>query len=309
MNARAWVAFGAVSLLWGLPYLLLKVGVDGGLPPGFLAWARVMLGAVTLLVLVPRGSVRAAFRGRLRWLAAFAVAEVVLPFPLIAVGEQHVSSSLAATLIAAAPLFVAVLARRFDAAERVTGRRLAGLLAGLAGVAALVGVDVSGRPDELLGAAAILGAAFCYAVGPMILKRRLADLDPRVSMAAVLVLSSALLAPAAVVDVPRVMPSAGVITAVVLLGVLCTAAAMVFYGMLVAEAGAGRALVITYVNPVVAVILGTALLGERPGAGMAVGLPLILLGSWLSTGRAKPPVTPVSTTSSQPLVSSGECRR
>ncbi|NUW31917.1 DMT family transporter [Nonomuraea sp. SMC257] len=289
MNARAWGAFGAVSLLWGLPYLLLKVGVDGGLSPGFLAWARVVLGAVTLLVLVPRKAVRDAFRGRVRWLAAFAVAEVVLPFPLIAVGEQHVSSSLAATLIAAAPLFVALLALRFDVTERVTGRRLAGLLAGLAGVAALVGVDVSGRPDELLGAAAILCAAFCYAVGPMILKRRLADLDPRVSMAAVLLLSSVLLAPAAALDPPRAMPSAGVITAVVLLGVLCTAAAMVFYGMLVAEAGAGRALVITYVNPVVAVILGMALLGERPGAGMAVGLPLILLGSWLSTGRAKKP--------------------
>ncbi|MET7460917.1 DMT family transporter [Nonomuraea sp. NPDC005501] len=283
MNARAWVAFAAVSLLWGMPYLLLKVGMDGGMPPGFLAWARVVLGAVTLLVLVPVKEVRAAFRGRLRWLAAFALAEVVVPYPLIAVGERHVSSSLAATLIAAAPLFVALLAQRFDAAERVGGRRLAGLLAGLGGVAALVGVDVTGRPDELLGTAALLGAAFSYAAGPMIFKRRLSDLDPRASMAAVLVLSSVLLAPVTVLDPPRAMPSGPVVVAVVVLGVLCTAVGMVWYGVLVAEAGPARALVITYVNPVVAVVLGVVVLGEQPGAGMAIGLPLILLGSWLST--------------------------
>ena len=109
----------------------------------------------------------------------FGVVEVSLPFPLIAAGEQHVASSLAAIIVAAAPLFVALLAFRFDAEERATGARLVGLLVGLAGVVALVGIDVGGHSDELLGALAILTAAFCYAVGPMVLKRHLADLDPR----------------------------------------------------------------------------------------------------------------------------------
>jgi drug/metabolite transporter (DMT)-like permease len=244
---------------------------------------RAVLGAVALLALAPRAGVLRVFRGRLWWLVAFAVAEVVLPFPLIAVGEKHVSSSLTAVLIAAAPLFVAVLALRFDETERAGGRRLAGLLAGLGGVIALVGLDVTGRPDELLGAAAILGAAFCYAVGPMILKRRLSDLDPRASMAAVLLLASLFLAPAAVLNAPPVIPSTGAIVAMMILGVLCTAAAMVCFGILIAEVGASRALVITYINPVVAVTLGVLVLGEDPGVGTAAGLPLILLGSWLST--------------------------
>jgi drug/metabolite transporter (DMT)-like permease len=102
-------------------------------------------------------------------------------------------------------------------------------------------------------------------------------------MAAVLLLASVFLAPAAVLDPPSAMPSTAAIVALVTLGVLCTAAAMVCYGVLIAEVGASRGLVITYINPVVAVTLGVILLGERPGMGMVAGLPLILLGSWLST--------------------------
>ncbi|HWM86445.1 MAG TPA: EamA family transporter, partial [Kofleriaceae bacterium] len=143
MTARAWVAFAVVSTLWGLPYLLIKVALDGGVPPAFLAWSRIVLGAAVLLLLAWRAGVLGALRGRLRWLLAFAVAEIAVPFPLIAIGEQHVDSSLAAILIAAAPLFVALLALRYDAAERAGGRRLAGLIIGVVGVAALVGVDVA----------------------------------------------------------------------------------------------------------------------------------------------------------------------
>jgi drug/metabolite transporter (DMT)-like permease len=245
-----------------------------------------VLGAVVLIALAWRAGVLRGLRGRVRWLAAFAVAEIVVPFPLIAMGERHVDSSLAAILIAIAPLFVALLALRFDATERAGGRRLAGLIIGLLGVIALVGVDIAGRTDELIGAAAILTAAFCYAVGPMVLKRHLADLDPRASMGASLVLATVLLAPAAALDPPAVWPKAQAIGALLGLGLLCTAAPLVFFGALIAEVGAGRALVVTYVNPVVAVVLGMALLGERPGAGAVVGLALILVGSWLSTRRA-----------------------
>ena len=205
------------------------------------------------------------------------------PVPLIAAGEQHVASSLAAILIAAAPLFVALLALRFDASERVTGSRLAGLLVGLAGVVALVGIDVAGRGDELLGAAAILVAALCYAIGPMVLKRHLADLDPRASMGAALAVAALVLTPVAALDPPEVAPPAEAIVSLVVLGLLCTAAAFAIYAALVADVGAGRALVITYIAPVVAVVCGVAVLDERPGAGAIVGLALILLGSWLAT--------------------------
>jgi drug/metabolite transporter (DMT)-like permease len=283
VSARARTAFAVVSVLWGIPYLLIKIAVDDGIPPAFVAWARVVLGAAVLIPLAWKAGAPRGIRDRLKWLAAFAVAEIVIPFPLIAAGERHVDSSAASILIAAAPLFVALLALRLDVTERIGGWRLAGLFIGLAGVIIFVGIDIGGRTDELFGALAILAAAFGYAAGPMILKRHLSALDPRVSMGASLVMAAMLLAPAAALDPPRAIPSAGAIFALLGLGFLCTAAAFTAYGVLIAEAGPGRALVVTYVNPVVAIAAGMAVRGERPGAGAALGLALILAGSWLST--------------------------
>jgi drug/metabolite transporter (DMT)-like permease len=289
VSARAWIAFAAVSTLWGMPYLFIKVAVDDGVHPITLAWVRIVLGACVLLGLAWRAGTLSGLRGRWRWLVAFGMAEIAVPFPLIAAGEQHVASSLAAIIVAAAPLFVALLALRFDASERVTGARLVGLVVGLSGVVALVGIDVAGRTDELLGALAVLGAAFGYAIGPMVLKRHLADLDPRASMGGGLLVAGVVLTPGAVATAPSSIPSASAILALVVLGLFCTAAAFVFYGALVAEAGPGRALVITYVAPVVALALGVAVLGEHVGAGAVVGLLLILAGSWLSTDGRLPP--------------------
>lgn len=296
VTRRAWVAMAAVSVMWGLPYLFIKVAVDDGVPPAFLAWVRVVIGAGSLLLLSWRLGLLGELRGRWRWLAVFAVVELVGPFPLIAVGEQHVDSSVAAIIIASAPLFVALLALRFDATERVGGRRLVGLVVGLAGVMALVGVDVAGEADELWGAGAILLAALGYAIGPMVLKRQLSDMDARASMAGALVVASLALLPFAAADPPEGMPPGEALAALAVLGFVCTAAGLVGYGILVAEVGAGRALVVTYINPVVALALGIVFLDERPGVGSLVGLVLILVGSWLSTRTDAPADDPVEVT-------------
>jgi len=281
--------FAAMSFLWGIPYLFIKVAVDAGLSPAFVSWSRVLLAAAVLLALAARAGLLSGLRGRWRWLAAYAVLEIAIPFPLIAAGEQHIDSSLAAIIIAAAPLLVAVLAIRFDASERVTGRRLVGLLVGFSGVVALVGLDVAGSSAELLGTLAVLVAAVGYAAGPMTLRAKLSDLDPRATMGASLAIATVLLTPLTAVSWPSEMPPTDAVIAIVVLGLLCTAAAFVVFGLLIAEVGAGRALVITYVNPVVAVALGMAVVGERPGAGAIVGLLLILAGSWLATGGRLPP--------------------
>src|SRR5262249_8496560 len=148
MSPRAWSAFIGVSTLWGLPYLLIKVTVDDGIPPVFVTWVRVVLGAAVLLGVSWRAGLLPTLRGRFRWLATLALAETAVPFTLIATGAQHVSSSLAAILIGAAPLFVALFALRFDPTERAGGLRLVGLVVGLAGVVALVGIDVAGSAGE-----------------------------------------------------------------------------------------------------------------------------------------------------------------
>jgi len=165
MSTRAWIAFASVSVLWGIPYLFIKVAVDDGMPPAFLAWVRVLLAAVVLLALAWRAGVLGSVRGKMRWIAAYAVLEISIPFPLIAAGEQGVSSSLAAILIATVPLMIALLAMRFEPSERVRGRRMVGLLIGFSGVVALVGIDVAGRTSELVGAALILVAAAGYSAG------------------------------------------------------------------------------------------------------------------------------------------------
>jgi len=288
VSARAWTLFAVVSVLWGIPYLFIAIAVDGGIPPAFLAWARVVLGALVLLPLVWRAGLLGSLRRRWRWLIPYALAEIVIPFPLIAAGEQHVSSSIAAILIAATPLIVAVLALRFDHSERVSGARLGGLFIGLAGVVALVGVDVAGDSDELLGAGAILIAAIGYAVGPMLLSAKLGDLDARATMLGALTIAGVVLTPFAAADLPPADVPTDAIVSIAVLGVVCTAAAFVAFGALVLTIGAGRALVITYVNPLVAVIAGMLVLGERPGPGALAGLLLILAGSYLATGGRPP---------------------
>jgi drug/metabolite transporter (DMT)-like permease len=283
MSARAWLLFAAVSLIWGVPYLLIKVAIEGGMPPVSIASLRVALGALALLVLARRGGALASLRGRWRWLAVFAVVEIAVPFPLISLGETKIESSTAAIVIATAPLVAALLALRLEPEERLTGVRLLGLLVGLAGVAALVGVHLEAGGGELLGVGAVLVAAGCYAVGATIIKHRLGDLDPVAAMGASLAIATVLLAPPLAVGLPGASPSGGALVAVVALGLLCTAAALVLMAMLVEEAGPSRALVVTYVNPVIAVALGIVFLGESPGGGAFVGLLLVLAGSWLST--------------------------
>jgi drug/metabolite transporter (DMT)-like permease len=290
MTARGWLLFAAVSVVWGVPYFFIKVAVDADVPPGFVAWARVALAAVLLLPLARRRGALAGLGGRWRPIAAYAACEVVVPFVLIAAGEQHISSSLAAILIASMPLLVALLSLRLAAADRPTGLRLAGLFIGFGGVVALLGVDVAGEADELLGAVFVLVATLCYATATIVVNRRLGDLDPLGPIAVSLGAATVVLAPVAGAAPPDGLPPGDALGALAVLGVVCTALGLVLFFRLVIEAGPSRASVITYVNPLVAVVLGVLVLDERLGLMSVVGLLAILGGSWLSTGGRPPGV-------------------
>jgi drug/metabolite transporter (DMT)-like permease len=287
MTARGWALFAAVSVIWGVPYLFIKIAVDDGLSPGFVAWSRVTLAAFVLLPLAWR---RGALRGLpLGWLATFAMVELAIPWPLIGFGEQRIASSLAAILIAAVPLVVAFLALRFDRAERPTPVRLAGMLVGLGGVVALVGIDIGGQGDQLIGAGAVLLATFGYAAGPLIVKGHLAGADPLGPVTAAMGIAAVMLLPFGIADFPTEGPPAEAVAALAVLGLVCSAIAFIAFFRLIAEIGPSRATVITYVNPIVALALGVAVLGESVTAGATAGLLLILAGSWLSTDGRLPP--------------------
>jgi drug/metabolite transporter (DMT)-like permease len=287
VTPRGWLLFGSLSLVWGTPYLFIKIAVDAGLTPGFIAWSRVIIGALVLLPLAIRND---AFRGLpIRWVFAFAVAEMFIPFPLVAFAEERISSSLTAILLASLPLIVVGLGVFFNGDERPTPLRLTGMIIGLAGVAALVGIDIGGGESEMIGAAAALVAALSFASAALIVKHRLTDHDPEGTVTAALAIAAVLFVPIGIAGIPAEAPHADAIAAVAALGVLCSAIAVPLFIRTVAEIGVSRTTVSTYVQPLVALALGVVILGESAGAGALVGMLLIIAGSWLSTDGRLPP--------------------
>jgi drug/metabolite transporter (DMT)-like permease len=186
------------------------------------------------------------------------------------------------------PLIGAVIARTTGERERLGLQSLLGLLVGLVGVAAIVGLNLEGA--GALPIAEVGLVAVCYAVGPVILQRWLAELPALGVIAASLAVTAVVYLPIAAFSFPQEMPSAKVIWSVLGLAVVCTAIAFLLFFALIAEIGSVRATVITYVNPAVAAVLGVAILGEHFTAGMAIGFVLVLLGSVLATrpGRTRP---------------------
>jgi len=284
MTRRAWLLFATVSLLWGVPYLFIKVAV-AEVPPVTVVFVRVALAAALLAPVAARRGALRGLRGRLLPLVVLSLTEITVPFLLISMGEQRITSSLAGLLIAAMPLFVALLALRFDAAERVSGSRLLGLLLGIGGVAVLLGVDLGGDLRQVAGGAMVLLATLCYASSTLLVKRLFSEVPMLGVVTVATAIASLLLAPFALALTPTRLPSPNVVLALMALGVLCTAAGLLSYFALIVEAGPSRAAVITYMNPAVAVALGVAILGEPLTGGIVVGFLLILVGSWLSTRR------------------------
>jgi drug/metabolite transporter (DMT)-like permease len=274
--------FAAVSILWGLPYLFIKIAV-GELPPVTVVFVRVALAALLLMPIAARRGALRGLRQRLPQLFVLALLEITFPFTLISMGEQRISSALTGLLIASMPLFVAVLALRFDASERVSGLRLLGLLLGVGGVAALLGIDVGGDAGQLAGAAMVVLATLCYASATLLIKRAFSDVPMLGVVAVATTIASVVLAPFTIALTPASLPSAEVILSLIGLGVLCTAAALMLYFALIVEAGPSRASVITYINPAVAAILGVVVLDEPLTVAMVLGFLLIIAGSWLST--------------------------
>jgi drug/metabolite transporter (DMT)-like permease len=287
MTRRGLALFGAMCVIWGIPYLLIRIAVRD-LSPATLVLARTSIAALLLLPI-------AAFRHELRpvvrhWPAvlAFAGVEIAVPWVLLGAAEQHISSSLTALLIAAVPLIGAVITRTTGERERLGLQSLLGLLVGLVGVAAIVGLNLEGA--GALPIAEVGLVAVCYAVGPVILQRWLAELPALGVIAASLAVTAVVYLPIAAFSFPQELPSAKVIWSVLGLAVVCTAIAFLLFFALIAEIGSVRATVITYINPAVAAVLGVAILGEDFTAGMAVGFVLVLLGSVLATrpGRTRP---------------------
>ncbi len=292
-----------MALIWGIPYFFIKIAV-GELTPATLVFLRSLIGASLLLPLaVARGNL-VSLRPYWRWLLAYTFVEVAAPWFLLSDAERRISSSLTGLLIAAVPSIGAVLAVVTGSHDRLDSRRIVGLVLGFAGVAALVGLDV--RADDLGAIGQVALVALGYAIGPMIIERKLGSLPSLGVVAASLGITALAYAPFGLAQLPSTLPSISVLFAVAVLGVVCTALAFVMFFTLITEVGAPRATVITYLNPAVALALGVAILNEPFTVGIALGFVLIVLGSVLATRRTAPQSPGLSLTEepAQPLRSS-----
>jgi len=293
-----------MAVIWGIPYLLIKVAVEE-IAPSTLVLARTALAATLLLpIALARGQVRVLLP-RWRPIVVFALIEICLPWLLLGFAEQRLSSSLTGLLVAAVPLVGAVLARYGPASDRMDSRRVVGLLIGLAGVSALVGFEV--HVEDARAVVAIAVVAISYAVGPLVLARYLADLPGLGVIAVSMLLSAVLYLPAGLAQAPAAWPSAKVVASVVTLGLVCTALAFVLFFQLIAEVGPARSTVITYLNPAVALTLGVVVLDEQVTLVTGIGFALILVGSVLATGRSRTAADPDRRTPSAARGADVEC--
>jgi drug/metabolite transporter (DMT)-like permease len=283
MTRRGALLFAAMCVIWGIPYLLIRVAVRE-LAPVTLVFLRT---AIAALLLAPV----AVYRGELRpllphWrpVLAYTAVEVAIPWVLLARAETKLTSSLTGLLIAAVPLVGAVIVTLTGDRERLGGRRWLGLLVGIVGVAAIVGLNL-GQID-VVALVEIGLVAVGYAVGPIILSRSMSDLPASGVVAASLLLTAIVYLPFAAANWPSEVPSAHVVESVLGLAIICTAVAFLVFFALIAEVGPVRATVITYINPAVAAVLGVTLLNEHLTTGMIIGFALVLTGCVLATGRS-----------------------
>lgn len=278
--------FAAMSVIWGLPYLFIKIAVEQITPAG-LVFARTALALVILLPMAIRsGALRPALR---HWkpAATFAVLEMGIPWLLLGHAELRISSALAGLLLAAVPIIGAVVTAMLGDRGNMAPIRLAGMALGIIGVATLVGLDAGSGHLDLVSLVEMLTVAACYALAPIVVDRQRNPAPALGTITVSLLLVTVAYAPAGVPELWTAPPlRTSTIVSLLVLGLICTALAFILFFRLIAAAGPVRAVVITFINPAVALALGVVVLDEPLTTGMVVGFPLVLAGSWLATRAA-----------------------
>lgn len=289
MSKRALIFFALVCIGWGVPYFFIKIAVDE-VTPAFIVFSRTLIASLFLIPLaLHRGVLKPALK-KWPWVVVFAVIEMMIAWWLLNDAERRVSSSLTGLMIAAVPLVATIIARANGDKSVTAPDRLIGLAIGMAGVALLLGLDVSAGHADLRSAVQLLVVAACYAIAPAIAARKAGDVPGLGLAAASIALVAIVYAIPAFAQRPASI-SSDVAWSLVALGVVSTALTFVLFFELIKEIGPVRTTLVTFINPAVAVLLGVTLLGEQLTAGMLWGFPLVLAGSWLA---GRPRVTPLA---------------
>lgn len=284
MTRRGLLLFALMSVIWGIPYLFIRIAVTEITPSTLVLGRTVIAASILLPIALARTDLRPVL-ARWRWVVAFAAVEIAIPWVALGSAEQHISSSLAGLLIAGVPLVGAGIALLTGGADRFGAVGVFGMLLGVAGVAFIVGADFAASDTTALLQIGVVVVG--YALGPAILARRLDGLPTVGIMAVSLALVAIVFVPISATQWPAVMPSANALIAVVVLATVCTAAAFILFGALIDLVGPVRATVITYINPAVAAVLGVLVLRETFTVPMAIGFAMVIAGSMLATRPAQ----------------------
>lgn len=273
--------------IWGASYLFIKVGGEV-VPPLTLVFSRTAIASVVLFVtLRVKGERVPRWNDAIwKWFVLMGVINTVVPYTLITWGELYISSGLAAILIATLPIFTVLLAHWLTHDEKITPRKLLGVMAGFVGVVILFLLDLAqGQELFLAGGIAVLGAALSYAIAGIYARKTLKGVSPISSAFGQMLTAAVMILPASLlVERPwTISPTPASIFSILMLGVVGSGFAYILFYWLIAQVGATRTSLVTYVSPIVALILGAVILQEPLHWTMVVGLGLIIGGVGLVT--------------------------
>ena len=285
MSRRAYFHFAVSGLFWGIPYLLMKVAV-ADIPPAVIVCGRVLIGAAILIpIAIHQKVLMDAIRGW-RFVLPYAIFEMMIPWILITNAEKKISSGLAGLLIATVPIWSTIFASMSGDKTVWHSKRLVGMLVGFIGLIGLVGYESIIGGSDPLSIAMMLVAAISYSYAVNTISQKLPDVSGIAINGLAMVITSIAYAPLMIVQFPEVSTvSTESAVSLLALGVFCTALAFISFFIVLKEIGPARASIGTYVNTAIAVVLGVLILSEPLTIGIMIGLPLVMIGSFLASRK------------------------
>ena len=292
MSRRGWLLFSLVGLLWGVPYLFMKVAIEELSTP-MIVFSRLAIGASLLVPLALReGTLKGAVK-YWKYIALYAVLEMVIPWTLITNSQRSLSSGVVALLVATVPIWATLFAHHTGDSTAAHRTRIFGIAIGLVGISLIVGIESVSDFTNFVALAQILIAAASYAFAVNMITRKAPGTSGIAINGIAMTISAVIFAPFAINTWPNEVPSNEVILSTIGLGVICSGLAFWIFFLLLEEIGPARASLVVYPNTAVAVVLGVLILREEITLALAIGLPLVLAGSYLASRKPTSQPIPV----------------
>jgi len=284
MSRRDWFLFFFVGFIWGIPYLLIKVAVEDLSPP-VIVFARVAIGAAILIpIAVKHGSLMPAIKAW-KYVIPYAIGEMIGPWFLITAAEQKMTSGLTGLLVATVPIWTTILASLHGDKTVWHHKRLLGILVGFVGIILVVGIESFSGRQSIVAIAMVLIASIGYSWAVTMVTTKIPHIEPISINGVAMVFTAIVYLPFAILNAPEQMPSLSVLGSVLTLGLFPTAMAFILFFQLIKDIGTARGSLVTYLNTAFAVILGVIILREPFTLGIALGLPLVLIGSYFASRK------------------------